>query len=134
MTARSIMRSSDANVVALVAVYVVSFVMVVVLALSAVQIAMPAYANIYSQSEAAAALDESASVDTLQDQENGEAEAIDDEEVPMSSGLGGAEPVSNMGVGFKAVIVAGIVAIIAFFAGSVFRLNRNISTMKNRFH
>lgn len=134
LTTRNITRSSDANLVALVASYLVTLAMIVVLALSAVQIATPAYAKIYSESEAAAAIDESASADTLQDQEGAQSEAIEDEDVPMSSGLGGAEPVSNMGVGFQAIIIAGIVAVVAFFVVSVLRLNRNISTMKNRFH
>lgn len=97
-----------------------------------VQSGSAAYANIYNASDAAAATGGEIpdSVNVVDDQES---ESIDDEDVPMASGLGGAEPVSSAGGGLQWAIVAGIAAVIAFFAAMTIRANRNISAMKNRF-
>lgn len=109
--------------------------LVVVLSLmGSMQAAPQAYASIYPASEAAAAVDDQASgsAAAADDQAAQEEEAIEDEETPMSSGLGGGEPLAAAGMSFQWVIIAGIVAVVAFFAASTLRLNKNITKMRNR--
>lgn len=91
-----------------------------------------AFAAIYNVSS-----DESASAQDDSDGQNGASadkaagEEIDDEENPMSSGLGGGEPVDSLGgIGLEWLIVAGIIAVVAFFGVSMGRQNSNINKMK----
>ena len=101
---------------------------------------VPAFANMYATSDAAAAVEnpESSQVGNNANADGAaegasEAEEIDDEDVPMVSGLGGAEPVTNVSSRFQWIIIAGIAAVVAFFVFSVVKLNRSISKMKDRF-
>lgn len=102
-----------------------------------------AYAEIYPANEAAsdnpaAAQDPQASASSADanddSEENGEAEgeSIEDEETPMSSGLGGGEPVAS-GFSFGPIAVAGIVAVVAFFLVLFRKLNGSISRMNSMF-
>ena len=92
-----------------------------------------AYAAIYQVSS-----EESASAQDDADDQNGASadkatndEEIDDEENPMSSGLGGGEPVSGLGDTYlEWVIVVGIIAVAVFFGVSMWRQNTNINKMK----
>ena len=101
-----------------------------------------AYAEIYPANEAtagnpAAAQDPQASASApsangdSQD-EAAEGESIEDEETPMSSGLGGGEPVAS-GFSFGPIAIVGIVAVAAFFFVLFRRLNGSISRMNNMF-
>ena len=62
-----------------------------------------------------------------------EGETIDDEENPMSSGLGGAEPVSSSMISFGIVAICGIIAVAAFFMALMRKLNGNINDMNKMF-
>ena len=123
------------------AIAAVSLVFVLAL-LGSLQATHPAYASIYPASEAAAAVEKApASGDAAaapgkkaasDEAAAAEGETIEDEDVPMSSGLGGAEPVAAGGMSFQWIIVAGIIAVVAFFAASTLRLNKNITKMRDR--
>ena len=66
--------------------------------------------------------------------ERDEVEEIAEEENPLSSGLGGGEPLSAAGgFGFAPFAIAGIAAVALFFAVRMHRLNGNIHDMKNMF-
>lgn len=116
-------------------------------------VATNAYAAIYPVNESAqvdgasseatsTSADESAAADTQADedaagsatsQDAEESEAIEDDETPMSSGLGGGEPISSGGLGFGTVAIAGIAAVAAFFFVLMRRLNGNINDMNRMF-
>lgn len=79
-------------------------------------------------SEEAAASEEAAS-------DEGQAasgETIADEENPLSSGLGGSEPMAMAGANLQWVIVAGIVAVVVFFGVSTLKVNKSIGKMNDR--
>ena len=124
-------------IVALIVTFTLAFV---VFCVSSVQSYDNAYATIYPVSEPAAsdqADDSSSSPDKAsaagaQDEAaESEGEAIEDDANPMSSGLGGGEPVSSSsGIGIEWIIVLGIIAVVVFFALSTHRLNDNISKMR----
>ena len=103
------------------------------------QVSSQAYANIYPASEASAAADQasdeaaSGQAATTDSQKSSDSETIEDDETPMSSGLGGGEPLASSSNGIKWVIVVGIAAVVAFFVASTLRMNKSIDTMKNRF-
>ena len=59
-------------------------------------------------------------------------EEIKDDKTPMSSGLGGGEPVSGSGVSFGAIAIAGIALVALFYFMLTRRLNNNISDMRKR--
>ena len=87
-------------------------------------------------SEGAAGSSAAAAVDADQADEEGEAgasESIDEEETPMSSGLGGGEPVSSSGFSFGPVAVVGIAVVLAFFYVLIRRLNGSIRDMNRMF-
>ena len=65
-------------------------------------------------------------------EKSGSSESIEDEENPMSSGLGGGEPVSN-DIGFGAVAIIGIVVVAAFFLILMRKLNTSIKHMNSMF-
>ena len=65
-------------------------------------------------------------------EKSGSSESIEDEENPMSSGLGGGEPVSN-DMGFGAVAIIGIVVVAAFFFILMRKLNTSIKHMNSMF-
>ena len=87
-----------------------------------------AYASIRSVDEEAAP-DDQASGESAK---SGESESIDDEENPMTSGLGGGEPVTN-DVGVASIAVVGIIAVGAFFFALIRKLNSNIKDMDSMF-
>ena len=100
----------------------------------AVQVHQSAYASVYPASDAAA---EVSQVDQSADNEDeaqdaAAEESIEDEDVPMAAGLGGSEPVAAVGTNLQWLIIAGIVAVLAFFAVSTFRVNRSIDKMRDR--
>lgn len=79
-----------------------------------------------SAAAASAASDKSASAQ--------ETETIEDEDNPLSDGLGGGEPaLSQAGAGIQWVVIAGIIAVVAFFAVKTHRLNSSINKMKDTF-
>ena len=66
---------------------------------------------------------------TVSDRMPGPNETIADDETPMASGIGGE---SAPGVdGFAILLVAGIVVVVGFYSASTYRLNRNISKMRD---
>ena len=92
-----------------------------------------AYAAIYTADDEEQASDQAAEA---ANDEAAEGEQIADEENPMSSGLGGGEPVTangGMGMGITIAIVAGIIAVVAFFGFSTGRLNSSIKKMNDTF-
>ena len=103
------------------------------------QVSSQAYANIYPASEASAAADQASGkaasdqAAATDDQKSSEGETIEDDETPMSSGLGGGEPLASSSNGIKWVVIIGIAAVVAFFVASTLRMNKSIDTMKNRF-
>lgn len=88
-----------------------------------------AYAGIHSVDEEA---ESEMAADSSESAEPEEGESIDDEENPMSSGLGGGEPISN-DAGFGGIIVVGIVAVAAFFFVLIRKLNGSIRDMNSMF-
>ena len=98
--------------------------------------APPAYASVYPDSAPAAAAQSenqaSGASGEASSDEAASAEEIDDEDVPMAAGPGGGEPVFSTGAGMHWAIVAGIAFVVVFFAVSMFRLNKNISDMRQR--
>ena len=92
-------------------------------------LAQDAQASVQSDDEKA---EKSEGSDAESDQKSDESEAIEDEETPMTSGLGGGEPVSN-DIGFGGVIVVGIVAVSVFFLVLMRKLNGNIKDMDSMF-
>ena len=123
-----------------IALFLVALTFATILAFAgSLQFSSQAYANIYPASEASAAVD-NASGQAASDkaaatdgQKSSESETIEDDETPMSSGLGGGEPLASSSNGIKWVIVVGIAAVVAFFVASTLRMNKSINTMKNRF-
>ena len=103
------------------------------------QVSSQAYANICPASEASAAADQasdkaaSGQAAATDGQKSSDSETIEDDETPMSSGLGGGEPLASSSNGIKWVIVIGIAAVVAFFVASTLRMNKSIDTMRNRF-
>ena len=103
------------------------------------QVSSQAYANIYPASEASAAADQASDkaasdqAAATDGQKSSDSETIEDDETPMSSGLGGGEPLASSSNGIKWVIVIGIAAVVAFFVASTLRMNKSIDTMRNRF-
>lgn len=101
--------------------------------------AAPAYASINPASSPTAAQvsDESAAAgpdEAASDAGSSEAvdgEAIEDDEVPMSDGLGGGEPMAAAGANLQWIIVAGIVLVVVFFGVSTLKVNKSISSMKD---
>ena len=61
-----------------------------------------------------------------------DAESIEDEETPMSSGLEGGEPVSG-GLSFTPVVIVGILAVALFYAIIMRRMNGSIRDLKGMF-
>lgn len=87
-----------------------------------------AYASIRS-------VDEDAAPDDQKEDESaksGESESIQEDETPMSSGLGGGEPVSN-DMGIAEIAIVGIIAVGAFFFVLMRKLNTNIKDMDSMF-
>ena len=123
-----------------IALVLAALVLATVLAFAgSLQVSSEAYANIYPASEASAAVD-NASGQAASDQAaatdskaSSDSETIEDDETPMSSGLGGGEPLASSSNGIKWVIVVGIAAVVAFFVASTLRMNKSIDTMRNRF-
>lgn len=99
-----------------------------------------AYAEVYSQAEKAQSAAAADTVDSQtpdvsspsSDESASDEEAIEDDETPMSSGLGGSEPIFN-GSNFGRVAVVGIVAVVAFFLVLMRRLNGNMKDMNRMF-
>ena len=100
-----------------------------------------AYATIHPAGESAQVDDQAAGGDTAggdsdasgaSDAEGAETEILDDEETPLSSGLGGGEPVSG-GLGFGPIVIVGITAVALFFLVLMRRLNGNIKDMNRMF-
>ena len=89
---------------------------------------MDAYASIRSVDEEAAPDDQASGESAKSD----ESESIDDEENPMTSGLGGGEPITN-DVGVAGIAVVGIIAVGAFFFVLMRKLNSNIKDMDSMF-
>ena len=93
-----------------------------------------AFAAIYtvSSDESASAQDDENGQDGASTDKNAEdGDEIEDEANPMSSGLGGGEPVDSLGgIGLEWVIVVGIIAVIAFFGVSTARQNSSINKMR----
>ena len=76
-----------------------------------------------------------ATADGADDEGTGEAageESIEEDELPLSSGLGGGEPVSAGG-GFAGIVVVGIVAVAVFFLVLIRRQNSSIKNMNRMF-
>lgn len=66
--------------------------------------------------------------------ENGDGtERIGDEDVPMASGLQERRTTALMGRNMHFVIVGGIIVLIEVFVFLLYRVNRNIDTMRRRF-
>lgn len=94
-----------------------------------------AYATIYPAGQEAQADEESAdgSTEGADDESNGdETEIVDDEGTPLSSGLGGGEPIFSS-VGFGPIAIVGIVAVALFFLILMRRLNTSIKDMNRMF-
>lgn len=90
-----------------------------------------AYATIYPAGENAQVEDQANEGDEP-DANASEAETIDEEDNPLSSGLGGGEPVVN-GIGFGPIAIAGIAVVALFFFVLMRRLNSNIKDMSRMF-
>ena len=67
-----------------------------------------------------------------QNSDESESEDIEDDETPMTSGLGGGEPVSD-DIGLGRFALVGIIAIGVFFFVLMRRLNGNIKDMNHIF-
>lgn len=100
-----------------------------------------AYATIYAapESEQAADVDERASTTKSMNgasaeeaDEAAEGETIEDDETPMSSGLGGGEPVAG-GVGFGGIAIVGIAIVAVFFLVLMRKTNGSIKDMRTMF-
>lgn len=81
------------------------------------------------RSDASEAADGTGSSEYPEDPED---EAVEDDETPMTSGLGGGEPVSD-GIGPGSFAIVGIMAIGAFFFVLMRKLNGNIKDMNRIF-
>lgn len=98
--------------------------------------ATEAQAAIYPANSAAA--DDASSAAQDENDQNGdeaedaEVEAIEDEDTPLSDGLGGAEPIGSS-FSFGLVAAVGIAAVVAFFMVLFRRLNGSIRTMNRMF-
>ena len=123
-----------------IALFLTALAFATVLAFAgSLQVSSQAYANIYPASEASAAADQASDkaasdqAAATDGQKSSDSETIEDDETPMSSGLGGGEPLASSSNGIKWVIVIGIAAVVAFFVASTLRMNKSIDTMRNRF-
>lgn len=123
-----------------IALFLTALAFATVLAFAgSLQVSSQAYANIYPASEASAAADQASDkaasdqAAATDGQKSSDSETIEDDETPMSSGLGAGEPLASSSNGIKWVIVIGIAAVVAFFVASTLRMNKSIDTMRNRF-
>lgn len=91
-----------------------------------------AFATIYPADESAQVDDQASSEAASADENGEEAEILDEEETPLSSGLGGGEPVFGS-VGFGPIAIVGIAAVALFFVVLMRRLNSNIKDMGSMF-
>lgn len=123
------------------AIIVAATLAFVIFAIGASQTQDDAFAAIYPVSEQTAddEADDQGSEDAAvpdkaagTSQASEEGESIDDDANPMSSGLGGGEPISSTrGIGVEWFIGLGILAVVVFFAVSTRRLNSNIDKMRH---
>ncbi|MBR0404714.1 MAG: hypothetical protein IJI68_05880 [Eggerthellaceae bacterium] len=91
-----------------------------------------AYATIYPAGESAQVDGQASDESAATEEEAAETEILDDEGTPLSSGLGGGEPISG-GVGFVPVAIVGIAVVALFFLVLMRRLNSNIKDMSRMF-
>ena len=91
-----------------------------------------AYATIYPAGENAEVDNQETEEFSATEEEGAETEILDEEGTPLSSGLGGGEPVSG-GVGFVPFAIVGIAIVAVFFLVLMRRLNSNIKDMSRMF-
>ncbi|MBQ6391833.1 MAG: hypothetical protein IJH88_09520 [Eggerthellaceae bacterium] len=77
--------------------------------------------------------DVSKTAGTSDENGNSDEQIIEEDESPLSSGLGGGEPVSSGGLSFWPIAIIGIVIVALFFFVIMRRMNRNVHDMTSMF-
>ena len=77
--------------------------------------------------------DASKSSEAANESGNSDEQTIEEDESPLSSGLGGGEPASGGGLSFWPIAIVGIVAVAVFFFVLMRRMHHNVRHMNSMF-